>query len=312
MTEQTKPKLSPAQEKSLLSGLANTETRVLEGRPVTNRALVRLGLAYHAPTFMKYHLTEAGITRAEELRDAQRAEQFEQDAAAVEEFRPEGTEPKYARDLKEGMRVHDGAFGFRTVVAVKTYEEGPFVGNHWTRVTLALVEVKQADHRSTSRTSEPTHIYFVEEEPQPRPATEVLAADPIPAGTSVLEGMPGERIGREGVRLSEALTGEAYVIQLRSKGVWILPNHDDGAHMTRRQVVRAAERVRWGAPDHARASVDTDGTLYVSNGWQAARYIPTALIEGYSADFCPGCDTPYAVNGDGPCADYVEKVKVTV
>lgn len=149
-------------------------------------------------------------------------------------------------------------------------------------------------------------------EPQPRPAAEVLATDPIPAGTSVLVGMPGVRIGRDGVRLSEALTDGEYVIQLRSDGVWILPNHDDGAHMTRGQVVGAAERVRRGAPDHARGSVDTDGTLYVSNGRQAARYIPAALIEGYRSDTCPGCGTPYATNGDGPCADYAEKVKVTV
>ncbi|MFF1701254.1 hypothetical protein [Streptomyces sp. NPDC058252] len=303
MTEQTPPKLSPAQERSLLSGLANTKTRVLEGRPVTNRALVRLGLAYHAPTFMEYRLTEAGLVRAQELRDAQRAEQFKEDAAAVEEFRPKGTRPVYARDIKEDMIVHDGALGFRTVVAVKTFEEGPFVGNHWTRVTFALAEVKQADHRSTSRTSEPTFIYFVKEEPQPRPAAEVLGADPIPADTSVLVGMPGDRIGRDGVRLSEALTGEAYVVQLRSKGVWILPNHDDSAHVTRGQVVGAAERVRRSAPDHARASVDTDGTLYVSNGWQSARYIPATLFEGYRADTCPGCGTAYATNGDGPCKE---------
>lgn len=304
MTEQTPPKLSPAQEKSLLSGLANTKTRVLEGRPVTNRALVRLGLAYHAPTFMKYHLTEAGLTRAQELRDAQRAEQFEKDAAAVEEFRPEGTEPKYARDLKEGMRVHDGAFGFRTVVAVKTFEEGPFVGNHWTRATLALAEVKQADHRSTSRTSEPTFIYFVEPQPQPRPAAEVLGADPIPADSSVLESMPGREITRDELRTpADVLAHTKYVVQIRDASRWILPNHDDGADITRGGVAMVQRRMLDRAPGHARTTLDTDGTVYVSNGRQAARYIPAALIADHSTDICPGCGTAYATNGDGPCAE---------
>jgi hypothetical protein len=54
-------------------------------------------------------------------------------------------------------------------------------------------------------------------------------------------------------------------------------------------------------PDRTRASIDTDGTVYVSNGWQAARYIPVRLLADYSADTCPGCGTPYATNGDGPC-----------
>ena len=142
--------------------------------------------------------------------------------------------------------------------------------------------------------------------PAPRQAAEVLTADPIPAGLSVLEGMPGQVIAQGGRFLANArntLVHEDYVMQLRSRGVWILPNHDDKADITRGQVVRAIGRTLDSAPTRARASLDTDGTVYLSNGYQAARYIPAALIAGYSAEVCPGCDTPYAVNGDGPCAD---------
>jgi hypothetical protein len=155
------PKLSPAQERSLLSGLANTKTRRLEGRAVTNRSLVNLGYAYHAPTIMEYRLTDAGVARATELRDAQRAEQFKEDAAAVEEFRPEGTEPKYARDVKPGMSVHDGSFGLRKVVDTKTYEDGPYVAAHWTRLSFDPTRPDSGARVSPIRTTQPTFIYFV-------------------------------------------------------------------------------------------------------------------------------------------------------
>ncbi|MFE2101579.1 hypothetical protein [Streptomyces sp. NPDC059468] len=165
------PKLSPAQERSLLSGLANTKTRVLEGRPVTNRSLVNLGYAYHAPTFMQYKLTEAGIARATELRDAQRAEQFNKDAAAVEDFRPTGSRPLYARDVQVGMRIWDGAFGFREVTSVQSFEEGPHTATHWTRIGLGpAVPSEGKNFGATNRTSNPDHIWFVdeaEEAPQP-------------------------------------------------------------------------------------------------------------------------------------------------
>ncbi|THA72504.1 hypothetical protein E6R60_26605 [Streptomyces sp. A0642] len=137
--------------------------------------------------------------------------------------------------------------------------------------------------------------------PAPRPATEVLAADPIPADTSVLNGMPGKPVGRDGMPARNAVTHTDYVTQLRSGGTWVLPNHDDQADITGAQVISAMASVRQYAPDHTRASIDTDGTIYLSNGRLAARYIPAALIEGYSTTVCPGCDTSYAVNGDGPC-----------
>jgi hypothetical protein len=139
------------------------------------------------------------------------------------------------------------------------------------------------------------------EEPEPRPAAEVLGADPVPADTSVLEGMPGQPVGREGVPTRDAVTHEAYVMQLRSEGVWMLPNHDDRAHMTQAKVIGALAWARQAAPNHTRVAVDTDGTVYVSTGRQAARYIPASLIADYSADQCPGCHTAYATNGDGPC-----------
>lgn len=138
--------------------------------------------------------------------------------------------------------------------------------------------------------------------PESRPAAEVLAADPIPADTSVRDGMPGEQIAREGLRSPrDVMAAEAYVVQVRSERVWQLPNHDDGAHMSRGDVAWSLRRMMDRNPEQTRASVDTDGTVYLSNGWQACRYVPVNLFADYSADRCPGCGTPYAVNGDGPC-----------
>ncbi|MET8608925.1 hypothetical protein ABZV92_35875 [Streptomyces rubiginosohelvolus] len=138
--------------------------------------------------------------------------------------------------------------------------------------------------------------------PVARPAAEVLAADPIPAEASVLKGMPGREITREELRtLRDVLVHTDYVVQLRDSGAWILPNHDDHADITRGSVAVVLRRMLDNAPGHARTTLDTDGTVYVSNGRQAARYIPAALIADHSTELCPGCHTPYAANGDGPC-----------
>jgi hypothetical protein len=145
-------------------------------------------------------------------------------------------------------------------------------------------------------------VFWLQPVTEPRPAAEVLGADPVPADTSVWEGMPGTPTGPGQLPTVDALSAEDYVVQVRSEHVWMLPNHDDGAHMTRAQVISALVRVRKNSADHVRTTVDTGGTLYLSNGYQAARYIPARLIADYSADFCPGCGTPYAVNGDGPCS----------
>ncbi|MEU2969010.1 hypothetical protein ABZ687_29035 [Streptomyces ardesiacus] len=140
--------------------------------------------------------------------------------------------------------------------------------------------------------------------PAARPAATVLAADPIPAAVSVLDGMPGREITRQELRTpADVLTHTEYVVQLRDAGIWTLPNHDDGSAMTRGQVAHALRRTLDNAPGRARTTRDDDGTVYLSNGRQAARYIPAALIAGHSTDLCPGCGTPYATNGDGPCTD---------
>ncbi|MDV6291369.1 hypothetical protein R2F25_38810 [Streptomyces sp. UP1A-1] len=114
--------------------------------------------------------------------------------------------------------------------------------------------------------------------------------------------MPGRAITRQELRTpADVLTHTAYVVQLRDAGIWTLPNHDDGCTMTRGQVAHALRSTLDNAPDRARTTRDDDGTVYLSNGRQAARYIPAARIADYSADLCPGCGTPYATNGDGPC-----------
>ncbi|WP_326724720.1 hypothetical protein OHT59_40645 [Streptomyces sp. NBC_00243] len=139
--------------------------------------------------------------------------------------------------------------------------------------------------------------------PAARPAAKVLAADPIPAGSSVLDGMPGREITREELRIPRSvLAHDAYVVQLRDSGGWILPNHDDTADITRGGVAMVLRRMLDNAPGRARTTLDTDGTVYVSNGRQAARYIPVERFARYRPGTCPGCHTSYAENGDGPCA----------
>ncbi|MER7069285.1 hypothetical protein ACFW6R_29720 [Streptomyces albidoflavus] len=128
-----------------------------------------------------------------------------------------------------------------------------------------------------------------------RPAAEVLAADPVPAGRSVYEAMPGHPASRAD------LTGGAFVVQERDAGAWHLPNHDNPAHLTRAHVATALRGISKRTAGRARVSMDADGTVYVSDGRQAARYLPAELIAEYIPGQCPGCRTWYADNGDGPC-----------
>lgn len=140
---------------------------------------------------------------------------------------------------------------------------------------------------------------------QPRPAAEILATDPLPAGTSVLQSMPGQPITREELRTpSTVLAHNTYVVQLRDSGAWSLPNHDDPAHLTRGDVAMVLRRMLDNAPDRARTTRDIDGTVYVSNGRQAARYIPAERFANWqpTSGTCPGCHSSYADNGDGPCS----------
>ncbi|MFF1678766.1 hypothetical protein ACFVYG_22335 [Streptomyces sp. NPDC058256] len=137
------------------------------------------------------------------------------------------------------------------------------------------------------------------------PRHRVLAADPIPADTCALEGMPGQPITRDQMRTpAQVLPFDVYVVQIRSEGVWTLPNHDDGSVMRRGHVAFAVRKTMDYWPQRpGRASLTTDGTLYVSNGRQAARYIPAERFSDWqpTSGTCPGCCTSYADNGDGPC-----------
>ncbi|MGW2657043.1 hypothetical protein ACWC1D_25725 [Streptomyces sp. NPDC001478] len=132
-----------------------------------------------------------------------------------------------------------------------------------------------------------------------RPAADVLAADPVPAGQSVFDAMPGVAVDPQDLHgAASVLTHEAYVVQSRSRGTWTLPNHDTRAEVNRGELGRILRRF-WEAS--ARLSLDADGAVYASNGWEAARYIPTELLSDYRPGECPGCGTAYASNGDGPC-----------
>ncbi|MFJ7004195.1 hypothetical protein ACIQWY_29820 [Streptomyces albidoflavus] len=133
-----------------------------------------------------------------------------------------------------------------------------------------------------------------------RPAAELLATDQIPAGWSVYDGMPGRRFDRDGITY-EVLTGRSYIVQERSGGAWIMPNHDDPAHVVRGRVVNALRRISDRTAGRARMSADTDGTVYVSDGRQAARYLPIDLFADFIPGQCPGCRTWSTSNGDGPC-----------
>ncbi|MFI8206663.1 hypothetical protein [Streptomyces sp. NPDC085937] len=205
-------------------------------------------------------------------------------------------------DVIAAVRLED-----RTVDTVTAFNgPSPWVSVTWTTRTPADSVMGDA------RVFAPFHHLMVTVEslqrlygtaPVPRPAAEVLAADPIPAGLSVLDGMPGRQITRQELRTpADVLTHTAYVVQLRDAGIWTLPNHDDGCTMTRGQVAHALRSTLDNAPGRARTTLDDDGTVYLSNGRQAARYTPAARIADYSADLCPGCGTPYATNGDGPCS----------
>ncbi|WP_328491228.1 hypothetical protein [Streptomyces zaomyceticus] len=236
---------------------------------------------------------------------AELAEHFAEKFPAVAEGR---ALPVRADMLRPGMVVAwtDPA-NDRPIQDVKSYA-GP--GTPWVRTTREPVDVHDAAHR----VFEPGHHVMITRDsiarlyatqtpadaPEPRPAAVVLAADPIPVGGSVLTDMPGEPVGIAGVPTREAVAHDEYVAQERAGDHWQLPNHDNRAHLFGPGVIGAIAYVR-SSSEHARVTVDTDGTVYLSNGRQAARYIPVSLIADSSADLCPGCGTPYASNGDGPC-----------
>ncbi|ANZ13349.1 hypothetical protein ACH4YO_40590 [Streptomyces noursei] len=207
-------------------------------------------------------------------------------------------------DVIAAVRLED-----RTIGTVKAYN-GP--GTPWVQITwttrthadsvMGDARVFEPGHHLIVAVDSLARLYGTAPAPAARSAAEVLAADPVPAGASVLEGMPGRELTREELRTpAEVLAHTDYVVQLRDAGRWILPNHDDQADIDRGGVAMVQRRMLDNTPGRARTTLDTDGTVYVSNGYQAARYIPTALIADHSVDFCPGCGTPYATNGDGPC-----------
>ncbi|MEU6462199.1 hypothetical protein [Streptomyces sp. NPDC046976] len=221
--------------------------------------------------------------------------------------------PVRADMICPGMDTVTSSYGPRTVSNTRLYDgRTPWIWFEWTTAIKPSDECGFSPSRHLPVTRDSIdRLYGAAEAPAPRPgaealaprpAAEILAADPIPADTSVWEGMPGTPSGPGLLPTPDALNAEEYAVQIRSGRMWVLPNHDDGAHMTQAGVISALARVRKNSADHIRASVDTDGTVYLSNGHQAARYIPARLIAGYRTDVCPGCNTPYATNGDGPCA----------
>ncbi|MET8249502.1 hypothetical protein ABZV31_37145 [Streptomyces sp. NPDC005202] len=139
--------------------------------------------------------------------------------------------------------------------------------------------------------------------PPANPTGGVLDGDPIPEGASVYDAMPGAIItGAQVRRITDLLEADQYVIQLRTAGTWRLPSHDEPAILTRRQVSATLRRARdRRAPGAIRFSRDADGTVYVSDTTQAARYVPTRLIPDHRDGHCPGCHTPYDTASEGPC-----------
>ncbi|MGW2109922.1 hypothetical protein [Streptomyces sp. NPDC001948] len=221
--------------------------------------------------------------------------------------------PVRADMVRPGMDVIAAHLGENRTIGTITAYAGP--GAPWVRVSWTTRNHNDSVMGDRGTYPPDMHLMITRESldavfgPTPaatvaaeRPALEVLAADPIPAGASVLKGMPGREITHEELRTAgDVLPHTDYVVQLRNSGAWILPNHDDQADMTRGHVATALRLAFHRSQGPARATLDSDGTIYVSNGYQAARYIPAARIADYSADFCPGCHTPYATNGDGPC-----------
>ncbi|MCQ1577233.1 hypothetical protein [Streptomyces parvus] len=130
-----------------------------------------------------------------------------------------------------------------------------------------------------------------------------LDRDPIPEGAAVHDAMPGAVITGEQVRrIADLLEADEYVVQLRHGGTWHLPHHDEPGTLSRRQVAATLRRARdRSTPGAIRFSRDTDGTVYVSDTAQAARYLPSTLIPDHRDGHCPGCQVPYATIGEGPC-----------
>jgi len=124
----------------------------------------------------------------------------------------------------------------------------------------------------------------------------VLIPDPIPTAQSVYDNMPGEPM-----TLIPGMSTDLYVVEQRSGGTWILPNHDDGGDIgvLTRDEIHTHRLRRYGQP--VRMSQTPDGTVYLSNGKRAYRCIPVELMALFQEGHCPGCGTPYATNGDGPC-----------
>lgn len=135
------------------------------------------------------------------------------------------------------------------------------------------------------------------------PTGRALDRDPIPEGAPVFEAMPGAIVTGDQVRrITDLLDADQYVLQLRSTGTWHLPSHDAPATLTRRQVAATLRRARdRSTPGTIRFSRDADGTVYVSDTRQAARYLPTTLIPDHRDGHCPGCHTPYDTAGGGTC-----------
>ncbi|MFI6282918.1 hypothetical protein [Streptomyces sp. NPDC050988] len=139
--------------------------------------------------------------------------------------------------------------------------------------------------------------------PPANPTGRILDRDPIPESAPVHDAMPGAIITGEQVRrIADLLDANEYVVQLRTAGTWRLPHHDEPGTLTRRQVAATLRRARdRSRPGAIRFSRDTDGTVYVSDTAQAARYLPTTLIPDHRDGHCPGCHAPYATIGEGPC-----------
>ncbi|MER6616357.1 hypothetical protein [Streptomyces xantholiticus] len=294
--------------REMSEGRGNARIVYRDGRTVELRPLEK----GHTPAVQEQRPTVQELTGP--IDDALLASYAEMYAAVAD-----GTAiPVRADMVRPGMNVIAAVRLEDRTVGTVTHHNDP--GTPWVRITwttrdhsdsvMGDLRVFPHDHHLMVTVGSIARLYGASLIPAARPAAEILAADPIPAGTSVLEGMPGREIAREELRTPrDVLAHTDYVVQLRDSGAWILPNHDDRADITRGGVAMVQRGMIDNAHGRARTTLDTDGTVYASNGRQAARYIPAALVADYSADFCPGCDTPYATNGDGPCTGGSSTVK---
>ncbi|MFJ3793525.1 hypothetical protein [Kitasatospora sp. NPDC090091] len=160
----------------------------------------------------------------------------------------------------------------------KPNEENPDGPVGWTPLDtladlIAGVARRALAHNSTVARALPGVVLRLQ---APRPAFQPPAeADPIRVGASVYDSMPGRQLLRTDIRTApDGMPCGDYLPELRNGSRWDqAPAHLPLSTLTRGQVLRIL-REHMDSRPWTRASVMDTGTVYISTGALAARYLP--------------------------------------